>query len=112
MPSTDPKLTGATIELAQILDQDDVLVCTRDWSAWQYGTMSENDFESYSEGLDNPDSGVCEILAWRDAAVETFRRALIDHFMSTESQMLGLPSRSEGLVGAWCDVIADFEPKD
>lgn len=25
---------------------DDALYCTRDWSAWSVGTMSEDDFES------------------------------------------------------------------
>lgn len=25
---------------------NDVLICTRSWEAWSYGTMSEDDFES------------------------------------------------------------------
>ena len=63
-------LTGTTDELARILDRDEAMICTRDWSAWRYKTMSDDDFEPYSIGLEIPDSGVSEILAWRDAAVE------------------------------------------
>jgi hypothetical protein len=28
---------------------DDALICTREWSAWGYGTMTEDDFENISD---------------------------------------------------------------
>lgn len=28
---------------------EDALVCTRDWSGWDYGTMSEDDFEQVAD---------------------------------------------------------------
>lgn len=54
---------------------------------------------------ETPDQG--EVLA-----VQQFREALIAHFRGAESQSLGLPPSSGGLVDAWCDIIADFEPPD
>lgn len=30
----------------------DLLYCTKDWSAWKYGTMSENDFINCNEDDD------------------------------------------------------------
>lgn len=36
--------------LAATLDADEAIVCTRVWEAWGYGTMTQDDFEAYTEG--------------------------------------------------------------
>ena len=106
------KLIGSDDELRAILERDEVLVCTRDWSAWSYRTMSDNDFVGYTDEWDNPESGVAEIRAWRDAAVEAFRAALVAALRGAESQTMGLGPGSGDWLGAMADFVADFEPKD
>lgn len=112
MPTPTIALTGADAELIHILDRDEVLVCTRVWEAWHYKTMGPDDFESYTNGAGVPDSGVTEILAWRDAAVETFRTRLVTALRSAELQTLGLHATDAAVVDGMSDFIADFVPED
>lgn len=58
--SWDP--TGADADLDTILDGE--YACTRVWEAWQYGTMTQDDFVPMAES-----EIVGDLLAWRDAAV-------------------------------------------
>jgi len=53
---------GTDDELQELLVG--VYNCSRDWSAWQYGTMTEDDFRSAAETDLSAD-----LIAWRDAAV-------------------------------------------
>lgn len=57
-----PPLSGDDSELDRILG--DAYTCSRDWSAWELGTMTEEDFE---EAAHSP--VVDDLIAWRDAAV-------------------------------------------
>lgn len=41
--------TEAIEAATQVLDDSEVMHCTRVWSAWAYGTMSEDDFVPASE---------------------------------------------------------------
>jgi hypothetical protein len=55
--------TGTDGELDQILNC--AYACTRVWSAWEVGTMGEDDFQPAAE-TDIRD----DLIAWRDAAVK------------------------------------------
>jgi hypothetical protein len=59
---TDWTPTGSDEQLHEIVR--DEYACTRDWSAWGYGTMTEADFTPMGET-----EIVGDLLAWRDAAV-------------------------------------------
>ena len=76
------ELAGTDEELARILGTDfSVVACTRVWEAWQYGTMTEDDFINATES-DLPG----ELIAWRDAAVAAERarwQALKDYLGAT-----------------------------
>jgi hypothetical protein len=74
--------------------------------------MGPDDFEPYTNGAGVPDSGVTEILAWRDAAVETFRTSLVKAIRGAESQAMGLGPDSGDWLGAMADFIADYNLRD
>ncbi len=63
---TDWTPTGTDDQLHEILHGE--YACTRDWSAWQYGTMTEADFTPMGET-----EIASDLLAWRDAAVKAER---------------------------------------
>lgn len=60
--SSDWKPTGTEENLHEILRSE--YACTRHWSAWQYGTMTQEDFTPMGET-----EIVGDLIAWRDAAV-------------------------------------------
>lgn len=68
MPAPEWTPTGSDEQLHQILHGE--YACTRDWSAWGYGTMTEADFTPMGET-----EIVADLLAWRDAAVGAWRTA-------------------------------------
>ena len=65
--------TGADSDLDTLLEG--YYWCGRAWEAWQYKTMTEDDFE---------EAGECELpadlRAWRDAAVAAARASLTAEF--------------------------------
>lgn len=64
-PNTAAGWAGTDEELGQLLT--DVFACNRAWSAWQSGTMTEEDFVPAAR---DPDV-VADLAAWRDAAVRS-----------------------------------------
>lgn len=49
-------------ELHELLKNSALFVCTRVWSAWGYGTMTEDDFVPLCDELDT----IADLLEWRD----------------------------------------------
>lgn len=61
-PQKPGNAVGDDAELDSILT--DVYACTRGWEAWEYGTMTEDDF-TLATATDLRE----DLIAWRDAAV-------------------------------------------
>lgn len=98
---------GSEQALIRLLTQMEAMACSRDWSGWHHRTMREDDFTLIA---DDPDC-ISDLIAWRDAAVEQFRTALVTYIQRAESHMLGLPPLSGDLQFAFADVVAEFEPQ-
>lgn len=43
-------IDALTEKIKQALDEGEALQCTRVWEAWQYGTMTDEDFADASDG--------------------------------------------------------------
>lgn len=66
-----PPAPGSEDALRALLAEMEALVCTRDWNAWQYRTMRDDDFVQVA---DDPDL-IAQFVAWRDEAIdEALRR--------------------------------------
>lgn len=78
-----PGPAGADDDLDLILNG--AYSCSRVWEAWEYGTMTEADFEPLGETGHRGD-----LIAWRDAAVR--------------AALAGAP---QGLAGRVAEVLAD-----
>lgn len=79
---------GADSELDEILGL--AYACTRAWEAWQYGTMTEEDFTPAAETEIRDD-----LIAWRDAAVAKAPGPVL-----TESQRFQV-QEARDILGTW-----------
>lgn len=70
------------------LDSDQLFACSRDWSAWMYGTMTDKDFEPLGES---------EAFNDCHADIEEAQNALIKRVEDAEDKVKDLEKEIEEL---------------